>query len=296
MLRAYWELTRLHRFPGGTILTFWPISEFSNTRALEVLPKTHNVGTAAFFIGNTVRHSAACIWNDICDKDFDRQVVSIFGATVLFIALELFCCMNMLFAGYPASILGIFGLLVLDLLYPFMKRVTYWPQAWLGIAMTWGLPVSWLSLTGSLDWLTVPILFIGGIWQVLKVLLSHQPVSWTVYYDTIYACADRADDIKAGVKSTAILFGSHVTEISTCFAILFITSLVLAGLANSQGLLFFLVSVGGTAGNLFWQSRQINVNDKAVWRDILRVSKSFCVQLAFDSNISCLRPMVTWAL
>lgn len=243
--------------------------------------------TAAFFIGNTVRHSAACIWNDICDKDFDRQVgkcktlkstaafctlperckvrpiasgsVSIFGATVLFIALELFCCMNMLFAGYPASILGIFGLLVLDLLYPFMKRVTYWPQAWLGIAMTWGLPVSWLSLTGSLDWLTVPILFIGGI-------------CWTVYYDTIYACADRADDIKAGVKSTAILFGSHVTEISTCFAILFITSLVLAGLANSQGLLFFLVSVGGTAGNLFWQSRQINVNDKAVWRDILRAN------------------------
>jgi 4-hydroxybenzoate polyprenyltransferase len=94
--------------------------------------------------------------------------------------------------------------------------------------------------------------------------------SWTIIYDTIYACQDREDDAKAGLKSTAVLFGSHVRVILSFFAMAFIICLIAAGIANRQGLWYFLLSVGGAALHLMWQLYSVTFEDeKDCWKKFL---------------------------
>jgi len=144
---------------------------------------------------------------------------------------------------------GLYGVFPLHALYPLMKRWTHWPQAWLGLAMNWGVPVAWLTvLQRSLDRRVPLLLFVGAF-------------AWTILYDTIYACQDRKDDVKAGVKSTAVLFGSRVKEISVLFAVLFVAGLYYAGVYNHQGQLYYLVSVGGAALHCTWQLFSFNPED-----------------------------------
>lgn len=132
-----------------------------------------------------------------------------------------------------------------------MKRWTHWPQAWLGLAMNWGVPVAWITVFNHLINREVPI------------LLFISSFAWTLIYDTIYACQDRKDDVKVGVNSTAVLFGNHVKEILALFTILFIAGLLFAGIYNDQGFYFFLISVGGSAMHCLWQLITLNPdNDK----------------------------------
>ncbi|KAJ7277948.1 UbiA prenyltransferase family [Mycena rebaudengoi] len=218
--------------------------------------------TAMFALGSTLIHSAACVLNDICDRDFDGQVertkhrplvtgaASLGGAiTVL---LLLVCASVAMLATSNAStfIFGLVGIFPLHGIYPLMKRWTWWPQAWLGLAMNWGLLVGWISATGTLDTKVAGSFFLGT-------------VCWTIVYDTIYACQDRVDDVNAGVKSTALLFGSRVRPILCIFATAFIGCMTYSGLSHHQGPSFFVVSIGGTILFFLWQFSSWKVDDAA---------------------------------
>ncbi|EGO19684.1 hypothetical protein SERLADRAFT_479380 [Serpula lacrymans var. lacrymans S7.9] len=204
-----------------------------------------------YAIGSTLLHSAACVINDICDVDFDRQVertksrplpagiISIREATTFLIVLTVAATSMLLLTSPTAGLVGLLGIFPLHALYPLMKRWTWWPQAWLGLAMNWGYPVAWLSIT-TLNLPVVATFFCGTI-------------CWSIFYDTIYACQDREDDVKAGVGSTAVLFGSWIRPILTGFATTFIACVVYAGMLNGQGLAYYVVSCGGGAIHMCWQ-------------------------------------------
>lgn len=131
-----------------------------------------------------------------------------------------------------------------------MKRITYWPQTVLGLAFNWGALLGWSAMTGGLDLSVVGPLYAGG-------------VAWTLVYDTIYAHQDKTDDIKIGVKSTALRFGDHTPQWLAGFATTFVSMTALAGYMNDQGLPFYLISVLGTAAHLTWQLRTVNYDSPA---------------------------------
>ncbi|KAH7926932.1 4-hydroxybenzoate polyprenyl transferase [Leucogyrophana mollusca] len=260
--QLYWQLARMHKFPTGSMVLFWPAAWgfLLSARNADLSPVQVAGYLAALFVGSTLLHCAACTLNDICDRDFDRQVertknrplaaghISVWGATVfLGIQLAAFFAMLSVF-NRNAFICGTFGVFPLHALYPLMKRWTWWPQAWLGLAMNWGLPTAWLIVSPD-DVKSAPM------W-----VLTGGTLCWTIVYDTIYACQDRKDDVKAGVKSTALLFGSWVKEILSIFAVGFVGSLIYAGVATGRGIPFYIIAVGGCAGHLLWQLLSLDVN------------------------------------
>lgn len=153
--------------------------------------------------------------------------------------------MNILRRGW----LGIIGLIICGV-YPLMKRITYWPQAWLGIAMNWGMIVAWSSVTGSPNWRVVGPPLVGTL-------------CWSIYYDTIYACQDKKDDAAAGIKSTALLFGDKIKPILALFGVIFVTSLALAGLTNNHGPAFWILAVFSSAIQIYYQLAKVNLDDPA---------------------------------
>ncbi|KAI0267872.1 4-hydroxybenzoate polyprenyl transferase [Gloeopeniophorella convolvens] len=265
------ELSRVNKF-AGSMLIFWPFA-WGMTMASCTLSMP--VGTYAFnlvygLIGAALLHSAGCIWNDILDREIDRQVertkhrpiadrrISVPGA-LIFLAMHLASLMALLWPVNPLSWkLGIITALPLPGIYPLMKRITYWPQAWLGVAMNMISLVAWSAVYPKLP-LAAGVLF-AGCW------------CWTLYYDTIYACQDKRDDARAGVKSTALLFGQYTKSVLALFAGLLVTFLVTAGMLNGQQAPYFLVTVGGAAAHLTWQLRCLDVDN----------AKS--CHLAFESN------------
>jgi 4-hydroxybenzoate polyprenyltransferase len=146
-----------------------------------------------------------------------------------------------------------------------MKRITYWPQAWLGIAMNFGIVVAWVATTGTVDLELLSVLMVGTWGYVIsmcrlipevKLLLSR----WTMHYDTIYACQDRKDDIVVGVKSTAVMLGDFVRPFTAACAALFLATLYYAGRLNDQTPIFFLLTVGGTAAHVLYQYATVDLD------------------------------------
>lgn len=253
----------MHKFPAGSMLVFWPTAWGYVMALRDNRPEPLQLAyiMAVFFVASTLLHSAACTINDICDRDFDAKVercknrplvagtVSMFGAWVfLFLQVAAFFWM-LSYTNKEAFLCGTFGVFPLHAFYPLMKRWTNWPQAWLGFAMNWGLPTAWLMAAPN-DWQFAPM------WA-----FTIGTVSWTIVYDTIYACQDRKDDVKAGVKSTAVLFGDYVKPILSCFAAAFIASLIYAGVTTGQGWIYYAVSVAGCAGHLLWQLITLDTED-----------------------------------
>ncbi len=162
---------------------------------------------ALFFIGGWAMRGAGCTINDMLDRKLDAQVartagrplasgaVSLRGAA-LWLALQLLVGLVILLQLPLAAI--VFGVIAVPLIaaYPLMKRITWWPQAWLGLTFNWGFLIGVAAAGGVID--TPALLIYGGA------------ISWTLAYDTIYAVQDRADDVLIGVRSTARLFGRHV--------------------------------------------------------------------------------------
>jgi len=159
-----------------------------------------------FAVGALVMRGAGCTWNDIVDRDFDARVartalrpipsgaVSVRQAFV-FLGLQLLTGLAVLLCFNGATILVGIASLLLVAIYPLMKRVTYWPQLFLGLTFNWGALVGWTAVTGGLD--TPPL------------LLYAAGVFWTLGYDTIYAHQDKEDDILIGVKSSALRLGAN---------------------------------------------------------------------------------------
>ncbi len=199
-LLQYIRLMRLHR-PIGIYLLAWP-TLWSLWLAAEGLPDLHVL--LIFLAGTTLMRSAGCVINDFADRNIDghvrrtrdRPMVS--GGVTSREAMALFCalCLTafaLVLLTNPLTIMLSFGALAIASIYPFMKRHTHLPQVVLGAAFAWAVPMAFSAQTGQMD---------SRIWLVYTTV-----VIWTVTYDTFYAMTDREDDLKIGIKSTAILFG-----------------------------------------------------------------------------------------
>ncbi|WP_332065894.1 4-hydroxybenzoate octaprenyltransferase [Bartonella sp. CB189] len=178
-----------------------------------------------FFIGSVAMRGAGCTWNDLVDQQIDSQVertrsrplptghVSRFQAKV-FILVQCLIGLGVLSQFNMFSFLLGISSLVAVAIYPFMKRVTYWPQFFLGVAFNWGALMGWAVVYGSLSWAPI-LLYVGSI-------------LWTIGYDTIYAHQDKEDDAAVGVGSTALLFGKRT---KCALMILYSGFILLVGLA-----------------------------------------------------------------
>jgi 4-hydroxybenzoate polyprenyltransferase len=223
---------RLDR-PIGIYLLLWPTwwalwlvsSGFPDLRLLFV-----------FSAGVVLMRSAGCVINDYADRNFDGHVertktrplaagfVSAEEALQLFVLL-LLCSASLLLFLNPATQLLSLVAVLLATLYPFMKRVTYLPQFVLGAAYSWGIPMAAMAVTGS-----IPL----WIWALYLANLV-----WTVAYDTFYAMVDRDDDLKIGVKSTALLFGRFCHPVIATLQLLFLALMAWVGQQNDLGLFFY---------------------------------------------------------
>jgi len=198
-LRPYASLMRLDR-PIGTWLLYWPCAW---SVALAGVRGRWDL-FLWFFLGAFAMRSAGCVYNDIVDKDLDRKVertrlrplasgrASVRSAWVL---IAILCAIGLLVLAQLNVTSAIVALVSVAPVaaYPFMKRITWWPQAWLGLVFSWGALVGWPAVTGSLD-LPALLLWFGSI-------------AWVVGYDTLYAIQDIEDDALVGVKSSARRLG-----------------------------------------------------------------------------------------
>jgi 4-hydroxybenzoate polyprenyltransferase len=198
-LRPYASLMRLDR-PIGTWLLYWPCAW---SVALAGVGGRWDL-FLWLALGAFAMRSAGCVYNDIVDRDLDRKVertrlrplasnrVSLRSAWLLIGALCLIGFIVLLQLSPPAAIMALASIAPV-VAYPFMKRITWWPQAWLGLVFSWGALVGWPAVTGSLDWPAL-ILWLGSI-------------AWVIGYDTLYAIQDIEDDALVGVKSSARRLG-----------------------------------------------------------------------------------------
>ena len=202
-LRPYASLMRLDR-PIGTWLLYWPCAW---SVALAGVGGRWDL-FLWFLLGAFAMRSAGCVYNDIVDKDLDRKVertrlrplasgrVSVTSAWVL---IGLLCAIGLLVLAQLNMVAAAVALVSIApvAVYPFMKRITWWPQAWLGLVFSWGALVGWPAVTGSLG---VPAL-----------LLWFGSIAWVIGYDTLYAIQDIEDDALVGVKSSARRLGDKAT-------------------------------------------------------------------------------------
>ena len=199
-LQDYLQLMRLDK-PVGTLLLLWPTLA-ALCMAAQGLPPLHLV--VIFTLGTFIMRSAGCVINDLADRKVDGFVertkkrplvtgaISSKQALSLFFGLIISAGLLLLFLNQTTQLLS-FGGLALAIAYPFMKRYTHMPQVVLGAAFSWGIPMAW-----SAQGLAVP---------ETSILMFFTSLLWIVAYDTLYAMVDRDDDLKVGIKSTAILFG-----------------------------------------------------------------------------------------
>lgn len=224
-----------------------------------------------FLIGAIVMRGAGCTLNDIADRDFDAKVartrsrpipsgqVSVAGAFIFLAAQCLAGLMILLQFNWPTVYLGAASLIIVAI-YPFMKRITYWPQIFLGLAFNWGVLVAWSALHGSLS--------------VAPLLLYLAGISWTLAYDTIYAHQDKEDDALIGVKSTALKFGSASRPWIAAF---FIAALILAGAAIllAGGGIFSHIGIAGAALHAAWQITRLDIDDPLRCLSLFRSNREF---------------------
>ncbi len=243
-----WDFIQLMRLdkPIGTYLLLWP-TLWALWIAAEGVPSAKNL--FIFITGVILMRAAGCVVNDFADRNFDGHVqrtqarpmaagrVSSREAWTLFAILVGLSFVLVLLTNATTVYLS-FGALALAACYPFMKRYTFYPQVVLGAAFSWGMPMAFTAETGSLPpeaWL----LFIANL-------------LWTVAYDTYYAMADREDDLKIGIKSTAILFGEADRIIIVTLQGLALFCLILAGVRFELGQWFHLGLVVA-AGCFAWE-------------------------------------------
>jgi 4-hydroxybenzoate polyprenyltransferase len=265
--RPYLRLARFDRPIGSWLLLMpcWWSAALAAGVAHDVSQLTFVV--VLFFIGAFVMRGAGCTWNDITDRDLDAKVertrsrpipagqVSVSQALVFLVLQALIGLAVLLQFNRFAIMTGIASLIIVAV-YPFMKRITWWPQVVLGLAFSWGALMGFAVTLGRID-LTAVVLYAGSI-------------SWVIGYDTIYAHQDTEDDALIGIKSTARLFGARTHRALVVFysiAVLLIgVALLLAGAGWPAwgGLIAFAV-------HLVWQIRRLDIGDPAL---CLRVFKS----------------------
>ena len=219
-LKIFIELTRLDK-PIGIMLLFWPCSW--GLAYAYLVDQNFNLFLyymLLFFLGSVLMRSAGCIFNDIVDKDFDSKVlrtkerpitsgkITIKQSIIYILILCLISFLILIQFNSKTIYLGLASMM-LAFSYPFMKRITYWPQLFLGLTFNWGLIMAYVSI---LDQITIEI-----------ILLYLSAIFWTLGYDTIYGVQDVTDDEIIGIKSTAIKFKKNIKLfVGTCYLITFL--------------------------------------------------------------------------
>ena len=208
-------------------------------------------------VGAFVMRAAGCAYNDIVDRDYDAKVartasrpipagqISLRQAWAYLVALSLIGLAVLLMLNPLAIALGV-GSLLLVAAYPFMKRVTWWPQAWLGLTFNWGAVLGYAAATGTLGWPAL-LLYASGLF-------------WTLGYDTIYAAQDMEDDALVGVKSSALRLGPSAPRAVLGFYAACVILALAAGAVARLGPLF-LPLLGVYAAQLVWQARRFRIED-----------------------------------
>src|ERR1700732_2767296 len=255
--RPYLRLSRFDR-PIGSWLLLMPCW-WSAALAAGVAHDIHRLPLviALFFVGAFVMRGAGCTWNDITDRDLDAIVertrsrpipagqVSVARAFAFLIVQALVGLAVLLAFNRFAVATGIASLVIVAV-YPFLKRITHWPQIGLGLAFSWGALMGWAAAFGRLD---APAL-----------LLYAGAIAWVIGYDTIYAHQDREDDALIGIKSTALLFGERTKPMLAIFYGLAVILIGLAGARAGAGALFWL-GLAAFAAHLAWQIVRVDIAD-----------------------------------
>lgn len=252
----YAQLMRLDK-PIGSWLLAWPgLWSIGMAAAPGHLPDPWL--TALFGTGAVLMRGAGCTINDLWDRDIDRQVertrsrplaagtVTPLAALVFLGAQLLLGLAILLQLNTYTQVLGVASLSLVAT-YPLMKRITWWPQAFLGLAMNYGVLMGYSAAAGACDWAVVGPMYAAG-------------VCWTLVYDTIYAHQDKRDDALVGVKSTALLFGDRTKHCSTGFAVTQTLGMLLAGQAAGCGLPY-VAGVAAGAAHQAWQIKCVDLQD-----------------------------------
>src|SRR5258707_1528756 len=261
----YARLARLDRPIGTWLLLFpgwWGIALAGPRWPDPVL-------LALFAIGAVAMRGAGCTLNDIADREYDGKVartrfrpipsgrVTVRQA-IAFMLAQLAIGAAVLLSLNRASIeLGV-AVLGLIATYPFMKRITYWPQLFLGLNFNWGALIGWTAVTGSVGWPAV-LLYLGGIF-------------WTLGYDTIYAHQDKEDDARIGVKSSALALGERTRPVLFVFYAAAVCLWAAAGIGVGVGVLFW-TGLAGAGLQLGWQAARVNIDDPGDWLDKFRSNR-----------------------
>ena len=206
-LKIFINLARLNK-PIGVMLLFWPCSwGLAYAYSVERNLNHFMYFLLLFFLGSVLMRSAGCIVNDIVDKDIDKKVqrtknrplaCNLISVKLALIYTSVLCSLAFLIL-IQFNILTIFlgfASMVLAFAYPFMKRITYWPQFFLGLTFNWGVVMAWTAVTNNIS-VEISILYVSAIF-------------WTLGYDTIYGAQDLVDDEIIGVKSTSIKFKNNI--------------------------------------------------------------------------------------
>src|SRR6201996_2333976 len=255
--RPYLRLARLDRPIGSWLLLMpcWWSAALAAIAARDAGPSLIHI--VLFFVGAFAMRGAGCTWNDIVDRDLDASVERTRSRPIpsgqvsraqaaLFLILQALVGFAVLisFNGFTIA-LGIASLAIVAI-YPFMKRITYWPQIVLGLAFSWGALMGWAAAFGRLD-LPALLLYAGSI-------------AWVIGYDTIYAHQDRDDDALIGIKSTALLFGPKTKRMLSLFYGLAVLLIGTAGFLAGAGLVF-AIGLLAFAGHLAWQVVRLDIDD-----------------------------------
>ena len=258
--RPYLRLARIDR-PIGTwllLIPCWWGTAFAAS-SLSAFRWSDLMLYILFAVGAMVMRGAGCCWNDIMDRDFDAKVARTTQRPIangdltvrqalLFMALLMLIGLAVLIPMGQAAAMVAIASLVLVVIYPLMKRVTYWPQFFLGLAFNWGILVAWAAVTGGLG-LPTALLYAAGI-------------AWTLGYDTIYAHQDKEDDALIGVKSTALKFGANTKP--WLWGFYAVTLVLTAAAGATAGLAWpFYVLLALGAVQLAWQVIDLDLDDPA---------------------------------
>jgi 4-hydroxybenzoate polyprenyltransferase len=261
-LRPYLRLSRYDRPIGSWLLLLpclWSTALAAGMASdLQHLPRY----LVLFFIGAFVMRGAGCAWNDITDRDLDAKVertrsrpipsgqLGVRSAYAFLVLQALVGLVVLLQFNRFAVFTGIASLVIVAI-YPFMKRITYWPQIVLGLAFSWGALMGFAAVSAQLG--------------VPAFLLYAGSIAWVIGYDTIYAHQDREDDALIGVKSTALLFGRQtrlILSLLYALAVILIAAALWiagAGWLSAAGLVAFAACLG-------WQVKRIDIDDPALCR------------------------------
>ena len=256
-INLFIELTRLKR-PIGFMLLFWPCL-WGLTLVYDFNSNLFNFFfySALFLSGSILMRSAGCIVNDIADKNFDQKVERTKNRPIASgkVSVKLASTYALILCGIAFLVLinfNKFTILMalismpLAFTYPLMKRITYWPQLFLGITFNYGLVLAWISINGEIS--IIPIIFYLGA------------IFWTLGYDTIYGFQDIKDDEIIGVKSTSIKFKNDPKKFLFFSYCMFIISLFLIGILMNFKIYYFLFMIVPILHLLVFQISRLNTN------------------------------------